>query len=176
MPGRQSPSVTVDPTDSDLVARLAEGDREALAVLFRRHQAAVYRFSRQMLGSREAAEDVTQEVFVALAKCGQRFDASIGSLTTYLYGIARNLVWRQSDVAARISRSILQTSMSKMRRNRPIRPPHCRRRSRSAISGTRSCGFRCTTEKRSCCASSTVSRTRRPRASSAALSERSDRG
>ena len=86
--------MTVDPTDSDLVARLAEGDREALAVLFRRHQAAVYRFSRQMLGSREVAEDVTQEVFVALVNSGHRFDASLGSLTTYLYGIARNLVWR----------------------------------------------------------------------------------
>ena len=78
------------------MARLAEGDREALAMLFRRHQATVYRFSRQMLGSREAAEDVTQEVFVALARSRGRFDATVGSLTTYLYGIARNLVYRQA--------------------------------------------------------------------------------
>lgn len=96
MPGRQSPSVTVDPTDSYLVARLAEGDREALAVLFRRHQGSVYRFSRQMLGAREAAEDITQEVFVALVRSSARFDPAVGSLTTYLYGIARNLVWRQA--------------------------------------------------------------------------------
>ena len=94
----QSPFVTVDPTDSDLVARLADGDREALAVLFRRHQASVYRFSRQMLGAREAAEDVTQEVFVALARSGARYDPALGSLTTYLYGIARNLVCRQARV------------------------------------------------------------------------------
>jgi RNA polymerase sigma-70 factor (ECF subfamily) len=49
-----------------------------------------------MLGSREAAEDVTQEVFVALARGGARFDATIGSLTTYLYGVARHVVYRHT--------------------------------------------------------------------------------
>jgi RNA polymerase sigma-70 factor (ECF subfamily) len=71
---------------------MASGDREAFAALFRRHQATVYRFSRQMLGSKEPAEDVTQEVFIALARNASRFDPSIGSLTTYLYGVARNLI------------------------------------------------------------------------------------
>jgi RNA polymerase sigma-70 factor (ECF subfamily) len=89
----QSPhSVTSEPTDADLVARMTSGDREAFAALFRRHQPTVYRFSKQMLGSREAAEDVTQEVFIALAQTRKRFDPAIGSLTTYLYGITRNLV------------------------------------------------------------------------------------
>jgi RNA polymerase sigma-70 factor (ECF subfamily) len=71
---------------------MASGDREAFAAIFRRHQGVVYRFSRQMLASREAAEDVTQDVFVALAKSGRRFDPSVSSFSTYLYGIARNLV------------------------------------------------------------------------------------
>ena len=60
--------------------------------MFRRHQATVFRFSRQMLGSTEAAEDVTQEVFLALAQQAARYDGSRGSLSTYLYGIARHLV------------------------------------------------------------------------------------
>lgn len=68
------------------------GDRDAFAALFQRHRATVFRFSKQMLGSREAAEDVTQEVFIALSQNGARYDAAIGSLSTYLYGIARNLV------------------------------------------------------------------------------------
>ena len=71
---------------------MASGDRDAFAALFRRHQATVYRFSRQMLGSNDAAEDVTQEVFMALARHAHRFNPSIGSLTTYLYGISRNLI------------------------------------------------------------------------------------
>ena len=71
---------------------MASGDREALAVIFRRHHRTVYRFSRQMLGSKEAAEDVTQDVFVALTRSAGRFDPAAASLSTYLYGIARNLV------------------------------------------------------------------------------------
>jgi RNA polymerase sigma-70 factor, ECF subfamily len=71
---------------------MASGDREAFAALFRRHEARVFRFSRQMLGSKEAAEDITQEVFLALARSAPRYQSALGSLSTYLYGIARNLV------------------------------------------------------------------------------------
>ena len=71
---------------------MASGDREAFATLFRRHEARVFRFSRQMLGSKEAAEDITQEVFMALAQNAPRYQPALGSLSTYLYGIARNLV------------------------------------------------------------------------------------
>ena len=85
-------SVTTEPTDPELLDRMVSGDREALAIIFRRHHGTVYRFSRQMLGSREAAEDVTQDVFVALTKSAGRFNPSVASLSTYLYGIARNLV------------------------------------------------------------------------------------
>ena len=81
-----------EPTDAELVERMARGDREAFATLFRRHHATVFKFSRQMLGSKEAAEDVTQEVFIALSQTAARYDPTRGSLSTYLYGIARNLV------------------------------------------------------------------------------------
>ena len=87
-----SMSVTSEPTDPELLERIAAGDREALAIVFRRHHRTVYRFSRQMLGSIEAAEDVTQDVFVALTKSAGRFSPEVASLSTYLYGIARNLV------------------------------------------------------------------------------------
>ena len=85
-------SVTTEPTDLELLDRIVSGDREALALIFRRHHGTVYRFSRQMLGSKEAAEDVTQDVFVALTKSAGRFNPEVASLSTYLYGIARNLV------------------------------------------------------------------------------------
>lgn len=85
-------SVTHEPSDPELLERLAAGDAEALAVIFRRHHGTVYRFSRQMLGSKETAEDVTQDVFVALVKNAGRFNPAVASLSTYLYGIARNMV------------------------------------------------------------------------------------
>lgn len=78
-----------------LAARTASGDEQAFATLFRRYQGPVYRFVRQMGGSTETAEDVTQEVFIALMEGSGRFDAERGSLKVYLYGIARNLLRRQ---------------------------------------------------------------------------------
>jgi RNA polymerase sigma-70 factor (ECF subfamily) len=85
-------SVATEPSDPELLDRMALGDREALGIIFRRHHGTVYRFSRQMLGSKEAAEDVTQDVFVALTRTAGRFNPAVASLSTYLYGIARNLV------------------------------------------------------------------------------------
>jgi RNA polymerase sigma-70 factor (ECF subfamily) len=85
-------NVSDEPSDPELLRRIASGDRDALAIIFRRHHGRVYRFSCQMLGSKEAAEDITQDVFVALTKSAGRFDPAVASLSTYLYGIARNLV------------------------------------------------------------------------------------
>jgi RNA polymerase sigma-70 factor (ECF subfamily) len=78
-----------------LAARMASGDEQAFVTLFRRYQGPVYRFVRQMGGSADTAEDVTQEVFIALIESSGRFDAERGSLKVYLYGIARNLLRRQ---------------------------------------------------------------------------------
>ena len=87
------------PDESDdeatLAARMASGDEQAFVTLFRRYQGPVYRFVKQMGGSTETAEDVTQEVFIAFMETGGRFDAALGSLRVYLYGIARNLLRRQ---------------------------------------------------------------------------------
>jgi RNA polymerase sigma-70 factor, ECF subfamily len=78
--------------DADLVERMATGNREAFAALFQRYHGLVYRFSVQMSGSRDLAEDVTQEVFIALAENRARYRPERGSLKAYLYGIARHLV------------------------------------------------------------------------------------
>ena len=80
-----------EPSDHDLVERARGGDREAFGFLYRRHQAHVYRFARAMTGSSALAEDIVQEVFLALMRDLDRYDASRGALRTYLLGIARNL-------------------------------------------------------------------------------------
>jgi RNA polymerase sigma-70 factor, ECF subfamily len=73
------------------------GDEAAFTALYRRRQAGVYRFALQMSGSEAIAEDVTQEVFLALMSDATRFDSSRGSLSSYLYGIARNHVLRRLE-------------------------------------------------------------------------------
>lgn len=80
-----------EPSDPELVERARGGEREAFAFLYRRHQAYVYRFARAMTGSSPLAEDVVQEVFLALMRDLDRYDASRAALRTYLFGIARNL-------------------------------------------------------------------------------------
>ena len=80
-----------EPGDVALLTDATGGDLEAFATLYRRHQQRVYRFARAMTGSREAAEDITQEVFVALLTDAARFDPSRAAFTTYVYGIVRNL-------------------------------------------------------------------------------------
>jgi RNA polymerase sigma-70 factor (ECF subfamily) len=82
-------------SDQALVEKTAAGDREAFATLYRRHQAAVYRFARLMIGSAPAAEDVVQEVFLALMKDAARYDAGRAALTTYLFGVARRVTRRR---------------------------------------------------------------------------------
>ena len=82
-------------SDQTLIQRTAAGDREAFATLYRRHQGAVYRFARLMTGSAPAAEDVVQEVFLALMKDAARYDAGRAALTTYLFGMARRVTRRR---------------------------------------------------------------------------------
>jgi RNA polymerase sigma-70 factor (ECF subfamily) len=73
------------------------GDEDAFTALYRRRQAAVYRFALQMTGNVVVAEDVTQEVFMALLEHGGRYNPERGTLPSFLYGIARNLVLRRIE-------------------------------------------------------------------------------
>ena len=84
-------------TDDELLLRLRSGDEEAFLALYRRRQAALYRFALQMSGSTAAAEDITQEVFLTVLReeCG--YDPERGTLSGYLFGIARKLVLRQLE-------------------------------------------------------------------------------
>jgi RNA polymerase sigma-70 factor, ECF subfamily len=84
-------------TDDELLFRLRNGDEQAFAALYRRRQASIYRFALHMSGSPAAAEDIAQEVFLALLReeCG--YDRERGTLSGYLFGIARKLVLRNLE-------------------------------------------------------------------------------
>lgn len=82
-------------SDEELLRLAAAGDEVAFTLLYRRRQAAVYRFAWQMSGLAAVAEDVTQEVFLVLMREGARYDPARGAVTAYLYGIARRQVLRR---------------------------------------------------------------------------------
>jgi len=83
------------PGDNELHARMRNGDREAFAELYRRHQRSVYGFALQMTAARELAEDVTQEVFMVLMRNTEAFNEQRGSLKAFLLGVTRNHVLRR---------------------------------------------------------------------------------
>ena len=87
-----------DLNDSELLRSMLAGDEEALALLYRRRQGAVYRFALQMSGSKPIAEDVVQEVFLFLMREGHLFDPARGSVSAFLLGVARNHVLRRLRV------------------------------------------------------------------------------
>ena len=84
-----------NPTDEDLLRRIAGGDAEAMAALFRRRQGNVYRFALHLTGSPSIADDVTQDVFIAVIRDAQRFEAGRAAVSAWLCGIARNYVRRR---------------------------------------------------------------------------------
>jgi RNA polymerase sigma-70 factor, ECF subfamily len=83
--------------DEELLRLTRAGDEHAFTVLYRRHQGPIYRFALQMSGSESVADDVTQEVFLALMRDFSQFDSARGSLASYLYGVARNQVRRHLE-------------------------------------------------------------------------------
>jgi len=76
------------------------GDEEAFSTLYRRRQGPIYRFALQMTGNVVIAEDVTQEVFMALLQKTAKYEPSRGSLASFLYGVARNMVLRRLEKTA----------------------------------------------------------------------------
>jgi RNA polymerase sigma-70 factor (ECF subfamily) len=64
---------------------------------FHQHKDAIYRFAWRMTNSPGAAEDIVQEVFLALLRQPERFDRGRGGLRSFLLGVARNVAlkrWR----------------------------------------------------------------------------------
>ncbi len=81
-------------SDEELLRRMRDGDQEAFASLYRRRQGAIYRYALAMSGNASLAEEVTQEVFLALIRDNERYDPARGHLAAFLHGIARHHVLR----------------------------------------------------------------------------------
>jgi RNA polymerase sigma-70 factor (ECF subfamily) len=78
--------------DEELLRRTLAGEEESFAALYDRREGLVYQFALRMSGSTALAEDVTQDVFMALIRRGHLFDPKRGPLTNYLLGMTRNRV------------------------------------------------------------------------------------
>ncbi|MDX6671670.1 MAG: hypothetical protein QOI91_2033 [Solirubrobacteraceae bacterium] len=76
-------------SDERLIALIRRGNHHAFEALMSRYQARLLAFCRHMLGSREDAEDVLQEVFAAAFNAIQADERPL-NVRPWLYRIARN--------------------------------------------------------------------------------------
>jgi len=90
--------------DDDLVARLREGDREAVEQAYVAHHAAIRAFARRLVGEAATAEDLVHDTFVALPRAIRGFRGE-ASLRSFLIGVAVNHAKRHIRTAVRRRRA-----------------------------------------------------------------------
>ena len=77
--------------DEALVTQVARGSSAALEVLYDRYAATVLGISVRILGDQALAEDILQETFWRVWQNAGTYQSQLGSFTSWLFRIARNL-------------------------------------------------------------------------------------
>ncbi len=86
------PETTID---HELMVKIGNGDHAAFRSLVERHQNSLVGTISKMLGNESDSEDIAQQVFIRIWKHAKRYKPD-NKFTTYLYTIARNLVYNES--------------------------------------------------------------------------------
>jgi RNA polymerase sigma-70 factor (ECF subfamily) len=66
-------------SDETLLAQIAAGDQEALAILFRRYARLVWSVAERIVRNKTEADDLLQDVFLLIQKRASVFDSSKGT-------------------------------------------------------------------------------------------------
>jgi RNA polymerase sigma-70 factor (ECF subfamily) len=91
----------VEPSDAELIERIADGDRAAFNVLYRRYARPVYGLALRRLRDRGAAEDAVQETFMSVWRSASSYRSERGAGAPWLYTVARNAIVDKFRVQAR---------------------------------------------------------------------------
>jgi RNA polymerase sigma-70 factor (ECF subfamily) len=78
-------------SDEALMLEFQRGSREAFEEIFARYREPLYGFFRRRLASKDGAEDMAQETFLAVIRAAVRYEPR-ALVKTYLYGIALKLL------------------------------------------------------------------------------------
>jgi RNA polymerase sigma-70 factor (ECF subfamily) len=76
--------------EAALLVRIREKDERAIEALYTRYSGPLYSLAYQVTGADRFAQDVVQEVFVAVWKDAARFDPSRGAVSSWLFALARH--------------------------------------------------------------------------------------
>jgi RNA polymerase sigma-70 factor, ECF subfamily len=84
--------MAVAESDSQLIERVAVGDRDAFTELYRRFARPVLALALRHLGDNGRAEDAAQETFAAVWRSARSFRPERGSGSAWLYAVARHAI------------------------------------------------------------------------------------
>jgi RNA polymerase sigma-70 factor, ECF subfamily len=96
---RLSPGPSGDPCDASLLAATARGDLHAFQAFYERHAGRVLAYARRIGQDPVLAQDVTQEVFLAVWTRAATYRPDRGGAPAWLYTLTRNKLvdhWRKS--------------------------------------------------------------------------------
>src|SRR5579884_4047105 len=82
-----------DAPENRLLRRVAKRDREALAELYARFQRPLFSYLFHLLGQKELAEDVLQEVFVIVWQKAHTFQGA-SAAAQWIFGIAHHQAFK----------------------------------------------------------------------------------
>ena len=83
---------TVETNGAELVRRARSGDGAAWEDIVTQYSRRIFNLAYRFTSSIEAAEDLTQEVFIRIYKTLEQYDAKQGDLSNWLMRLARNLI------------------------------------------------------------------------------------
>ena len=76
--------------DEDLMQLVRRGQPPAFEVIYERHASAAFSLAYRIVGTRNGAEDVSQEAFLNIWRSGARYERARGSVRTWLLGIVHH--------------------------------------------------------------------------------------
>jgi RNA polymerase sigma-70 factor, ECF subfamily len=79
-----------DLADEDLMQLVRRGQAPAFEVVYERHATAAFSLAYRIVGTRNGAEDVSQEAFLDIWRSGARYDRGRGSVRTWVLGIVHH--------------------------------------------------------------------------------------
>lgn len=87
-----APTPSMEASDSDLLVRIADRDREAFELLYHRYIRSMFGLALRRLRDRQRAEDAMQETFAAVWRSAASYRPERGPAAPWLYAIARNAI------------------------------------------------------------------------------------
>lgn len=82
----------LEPSDSELLRRVGNGDGGAFEALYRRYARPVFGLALRRLGDRTRAEEAVQETFTSVWRSARTYKPERGPGAPWLYAVARNAI------------------------------------------------------------------------------------